>query len=246
MTAEDTLLRALKMEVLTQSSLDDDDSSDLELTKELWEIPERQWQTSHYARQRGNSSPWKRALLILGLRFMVIAMVGLSFMSVNTYTSLRNNSHASPTGREFGDCGSNIAEARTKGCIFDNMSFHWVRPACYYEDLLVDFRKRIDMPYYNNVSLKEEYRIPTKEIFNGDHMSAWAPASHHPIHCVYLAQMVHLALVNHLPIDSKASDYAHGKHCGMILLDGWLHEMSDCKGGCISGVNAQFTTCGYI
>lgn len=151
------------------------------------------------------------------------------------------------TGREFGDCGSNIEEARAKGCLFDNLSWHWVRPACFSGDLLEDFRNRTQMRYYSDTSLAEEYRIPTEEIFRGDHLSAWAPKEHHPAHCSYLAQLVHTAFVNHLPIDDHAAEYEHTRHCGMILLDDWLHEMPECREkACIAGVYAQFTTCGYI
>lgn len=31
-------------------------------------------------------------------------------------------------GREFGDCGGSVDEARANGCVFDYLSYEWVQP----------------------------------------------------------------------------------------------------------------------
>ena len=165
------------------------------------------------------------------------------------YVVLPKIFHATPTGREFGDCGSSIEEARANGCIFDNMGFTWVQPACHQPDLLAEYRNRTEMPYYSDSSLKPEYRLPIEDIMQGDYLEAWAPEKHHPMHCAFMLSKVHLALVNHLPIDSKARAYEHTTHCGTVLMDGWLHELPECvsgKGCRTSHLQARFTTCGYI
>lgn len=178
------------------------------------------------------------------LYLTLLAITGLS-----TYILLPRLFHETPTGREFGDCGSSIPEARAKGCIFDNMSYAWVRPACHHADLLESYRNRTEMPYYTDHSLAPDTRIPIEEIMRGDHLEAWAPEKHHPMHCAFMLSKIHLTLLNHLPIDSKAREYAHTDHCGMVLMDGWLHEMPECsaeKGCGLSHLSAQFTSCGYV
>ena len=218
------------------------ESLDLDLDKaELLGAPAGRNSAITVPKSRSGRAP--RPLSLFLLLFLIVAG------STTYIVVLPKIYEAAPTGRELGDCGASIEEAKAKGCIFDNMSYAWVQPACHHEELLAEYRNRTEMPYYSDRSLKPEYRIPIEEIMRGDYIRAWAPEKHHPLHCAFMLSKIHLILINHLPIDSKTSEYAHTTHCGMVLMDGWLHEMPECsaeKGCGISGLQAQFTTCGYI
>ena len=185
---------------------------------------------------------WRRGFFH-GLCISLVAIIGMAI-----YIFLPQITKKGPTGREFGDCGKSIEEARAKGCIFDNLSYSWVRPECHHPDLLAAYRNRTVIPYYTDRTLTEESRIPQEEIFRGDILTAWAPALQHSMHCSFMMSKIHLAHINHMPIDNVAKEFDHTHHCTEVLLDSWLGEMPVCHSatGCISKVNAKFTTCGYI
>ncbi|KAF2663826.1 hypothetical protein BT63DRAFT_460948 [Microthyrium microscopicum] len=160
---------------------------------------------------------------------------------------LQKHVHLFPTGIELGTCGSNktIEEARAHGCVFDPMSYIWVRPECYHEDLLDDFMKRNDWAWYSDPKLQN--KIPMEQLFRGDHPQAFAPRSYHQIHCTYMWRKMHGVLLDHLPIDSDLSHWKHTMHCEKVLLNHILHEDANCTANmiCPTLVRATWTTCGY-
>lgn len=188
---------------------------------------------------------WTRRLTILGV-CLILTLSGTAI-----YFWLPSAYGLAPSGREFGDCGHSVAEARAKGCVFDNISYAWVRPACYHSELLLSFRNRSSsaISYYRDRDFTPENQIPEDEINAGDWPHAWATGNHHPVHCAFILSKIHRAFEQHLPIDSRATDFEHTIHCGKVLMDGWLHEMEQCQkpGGCRAAkLTALFTSCGYI
>ncbi len=109
------------------------DSSGLTLLGERRKSPTRQWFLG------------KKAALGLCIALLVASLMLLSFQSVKLSEiskdihlyPLRTEEHmdrptsqSKPTGREHGDCGEILTAeaARAIGCIFDPMSWLWVRP----------------------------------------------------------------------------------------------------------------------
>ncbi|KAF2245317.1 hypothetical protein BU26DRAFT_410919, partial [Trematosphaeria pertusa] len=115
-------------------------------------------------------------------------------------------------------CGSSISEARTKGCIFDNLSYSFVPPACYHEDLLESFRARSNITYYTSRDFSTETLIPQEEIYAGDWSEAFSTKEQHPVHCAFMLSKMHEALLKHLPLDNKVMSFEHTIHCGQVLM----------------------------
>jgi hypothetical protein len=187
----------------------------------------------------------KRLTCVAGICFVVVVSIAISFKFFPRALGIP------PSGREFGDCGNSVEEARVKGCVFDNLSYSWMRPACTHTELRDQFwnRSKASIVYYNQPDLSSASVIPIEEILRGDWPSAWATKTQHPVHCAFVVAKIHEAFTHHLPLDSGASNFEHTVHCSKVLLDDWLGEVEACRkpGGCgASKVTAKFTTCGYM
>ncbi|KAM3425846.1 hypothetical protein NHJ13734_009877 [Beauveria thailandica] len=214
----------------------DVDSSDKEgLLEELHGYPPT-WRRREVSRLK---TIWHKVALAAAT---VGLLVVVCLVTYTVFPKLENFSGR--TGRELGHCGSNVEEAREQGCVFDYLSYVWVRPPCFYPDLLEGYQNRSGVQWYTDPSLEEQFRIPDYEIERGDHPIAWAPRKFHSMHCAFTVSKTHYALANHQPIDSRANSFEHTEHCQMILLD----EMPECtEGKCdISRVSAKFSTCGWV
>ncbi|KAG9246877.1 hypothetical protein BJ878DRAFT_565388 [Calycina marina] len=179
-------------------------------------------------------------LLIIALLALVAILLPLSISRADRHDKIS-------TGIEFGTCGTNRTTAIANGCIFDNLSYAWARPACHHASLLKTLQSRHEIKYYYSSTLSPENRIPIQEIMDGKHVSAWAEQEQHPIHCAFMLSKLHEAFMNGGPTDNLVREEDHTAHCTQILLDNWLHEVEPCAGpqGCISKVNMKFTHCGY-
>lgn len=148
---------------------------------------------------------------------------------------------------EFGDCGQTPSEAKAKGCIFDNISYVWIQPACHHPELFQTFWDRSNLSYYSSSEWMPETRIPEEEIMEGRWEMAWTVKEHHPVHCLFVLAKLHEAVLNHMPMDSKATGFGHTLHCSEVLMQPWLHEIEDCnQGKCERAtVTMGYSSCGY-
>ncbi|KAH8662400.1 hypothetical protein BX600DRAFT_437796 [Xylariales sp. PMI_506] len=215
------------------SVLPDKHDSGIPLLSECDELP------SSALRRHNRSSRALKYRIFMAVSFLcILVAVAYGSYTLGTHRSRR---------AELGSCGTSIEEAKAKGCVFDYLSFHWVRPECYYGDLMAEYRNRTNTTYYYTRDLYPSNIIPFDEIMAGKYLTAWAKKEHHQAHCSYLYQMTSQALGNHLPIDHVAASMTHAAHCTKVLLNDWLHETAHCPAsGCISQVYAKFTTCGYV
>ncbi|KAF4624110.1 hypothetical protein G7Y89_g14063 [Cudoniella acicularis] len=154
-----------------------------------------------------------------------------------------------PTGLELGHCGNSNEEARALGCKFDPMTWAWMRPECYREELISDFLNRTDWHFYLHDTLLPEEEIPIEEWLRGDYYELWTPKKYHFFHCTYMWRKVHLALLEHLPMDSDTIKMDHTIHCEMAVTHDIYpvehYECDDWPGACPTLVQAGWTKCGW-
>lgn len=148
-------------------------------------------------------------------------------------------------GAGFGDCGANPQEARSKGCLFDNIGYAWVQPACYNADLVKEFSAMDGVEYYINSDMTDASRIPQEVISEGNITDAYAPFKFHAIHCAQAISKVHWAAVNRAPVDSKSLSFEHTEHCQHVLL-GTVAECQETNHCQFSKLTARYTTCDYL
>jgi hypothetical protein len=197
-------------------------------------------------KQRRRSRPQGRQVIIgLALASILAGLFTLMGSTIVRVQKISKDVHLFPTGVELGDCGETVEEARAKNCIFDPMSFIWVKPACYHPDLVNDFFNRTEWQWYSDPKL--EQKIPMEEMFNGDHPRAFAPRKYHPIHCTYMWRKMHAVVSERLPMDSDLRKPQHTLHCERVLLNDVLHEDVECTPDmiCPTLVRATWTSCGY-
>lgn len=96
-----------------------------------------------------------------------------------------------------------IHEARSKGCVFDNLSYTYVQPACHHQELMESFRARSNITYYTSHDLSAESQIFQEEIYAGDWPEAISTKEQHPVHCDFMLSKLHESLLKHLPLDNK-------------------------------------------
>lgn len=138
------------------------------------------------------------------------------------------------------DCGRNVDEAKAAGCIFDVMSFHWVPPQCYDEEITEGFLAARDWHWYTKYHGNESDIIPFETIREGQ-ASAWVPWEYHPVHCTFQWRKMHRAFAAGMPLDSALANYNHTLHCQDMLWRGewegrWLINTK---------VERKFVSCGY-
>jgi len=192
---------------------------------------------------------WKPLVTALGFCFVVailLAVIGSQHQKLSKISSLP----AAPTGRELGDCGSDetAESARAAGCKFDPMSWIWVRPECYPEDLIYDYFNRTGFKFYKDWHLRPEDEIPMDQVYYGTDMQVYTEKNFHAVHCSYMWRKMHAAMVGRLPIDSDLSNWHHTIHCESIHLNEIFHEDVDCSPEmiCPTQLIPLWTSCGYF
>jgi hypothetical protein len=108
-------------------------------------------------------------------------------------------------------CGHTFEDAKKLGCIFDTISFSWLVPECYDQELVEEFDKLdVKFPFFYDPEGKSE--APWSEVAKGER-AMFVPWSHHLWHCGFLWRKMHRALMAGVPVDSYIGNYTHTEHC---------------------------------
>ena len=93
-----------------------------------------------------------------------LALYGLHCLSLETFKRL--NEIAKPT---ICNCGSSIADAKSKGCKFDSLATSWLPPACRDDELTAEFERSGPLeggawPYYKD--LRKMHLLSVEDLAN--------------------------------------------------------------------------------
>lgn len=138
------------------------------------------WKSFSESHSRGGCCRRSLVRVFSGL-VIFSSVVALIFISTKVHHIEENLIH----GVNLGDCGklSTVEEARALGCIFDPMSWVWVRPECYDAELVADFMNRTDWSWHTDPKLTPESVVPMDEIYRGDHPKLFISKMYHTVHC---------------------------------------------------------------
>ncbi|MCJ1310495.1 hypothetical protein MMC25_004159 [Agyrium rufum] len=154
-----------------------------------------------------------------------------------------------PTGHEFGSCGSSVAEARALGCIFDPASWVWTRAECYNSNLTSAFLALREWNFYFDDTFLPAAEVPREEWMRGDHHFVYARVEYHIAHCTFNAKKIHAAFVGHRPLDSSAAPLSHSDHCEWNILASsnadYVRECAVPGSKCGTTLKTSYTTCGW-
>lgn len=122
-------------------------------------------------------------------------------------------------------CGSTAAEARSRGCIFDTISFAWLMPECYDAELVEQFSH---IPYKFDFFTSKDNGVayPWSEVQKGERMM-YVPWAHHLWHCGYLFKKMHRAIMAGKPVDSYIGNMTHTEHCmHLMIVENIEHDLT--------------------
>ncbi|KAK2746150.1 hypothetical protein FQN55_005779, partial [Onygenales sp. PD_40] len=114
-------------------------------------------------------------------------------------------------------CGSNSAEARDMGCMYDVMLGGWIHADCYASELMELYLARGNYSWFRDQSLT--IPVTDEEVRRGDHDVLWTRKFFHYAHCAYLWEMQMRAYRERKPIDHGIFLEEHTIHCAGILLE---------------------------
>ncbi|KAH7336732.1 hypothetical protein BKA65DRAFT_479607 [Rhexocercosporidium sp. MPI-PUGE-AT-0058] len=131
-------------------------------------------------------------------------------------------------------CGSNVAEARAAGCVFDILTTAWTPPECVdlsvTEEWLQKVLEHAKWPYY----LDQAATIPQKDLsllLSGEWKGElWSTMHLHQWHCLYVWRRMHMAYLGGNPVDTVIRGLRHSKHCEEMMMSGEKHSPDDIAG----------------
>ncbi|KAK1774234.1 hypothetical protein QBC45DRAFT_446254 [Copromyces sp. CBS 386.78] len=195
---------------------------------------------------RRSSSDDDSAATLLATPILSFALF-LSITTIYTTLTIHHLSLSFPLATDYGDCGTSetVEEARAKGCVFDAMSWIWVRPECYDAELVEDFFMNTNYSWHTEPKLKPDTKVPMDVIRRGDHPKLFVQKEYHSVHCAYMMKKMHKAIIEHRPMDSYLTDWHHTNHCGMVMLNDIMHGDVECTPEmvCPTWVRATWTAC---
>ena len=115
------------------------------------------------------------------------------------------------------DCGSNVQEARAKGCFFDVMLHSWLPEDCFDQALMDDYLTRVPYHWYRDAAFKDE--ISVEEMRRGEHGSAAVKLEEHGTHCAYVLEKNLRAIMKGKAVARSIYSVKHAVHCLGLLVD---------------------------
>jgi len=158
--------------------------------------------------------------VLASLSLGVIASLGIAHLRADAKHD-KLDAH-SPILRQ--PCGSTPAEARSRGCRFDVMSFSWLPSRCYDAELAQAFDEVHEWEWF--VDGNRTQPVAHAEVMKGEYTGLFVNWEYHLRHCTAMWKKLHRALLRGgsgerggmQAIDGYIANYAHTEHCELILL----------------------------
>lgn len=82
------------------------------------------------------------------------------------------------------NCGNSTQDASEAGCKFDVMSYTWVHPKCFDQELMYDFLGREDWKWYESEDGLGQ-PLNASEVTRGQHEYVYVTWKYYTTHCTY-------------------------------------------------------------
>ncbi|KAI5927175.1 hypothetical protein F4810DRAFT_433124 [Camillea tinctor] len=133
-------------------------------------------------------------------------------------------------------CGDSAHEATRRGCHFDIMSFSWLPPRCFDEELTHSFDAIQPWEWFSD--LEGTQPVSREEVLRGEADALFVSFEYHRAHCTSMWKKLHRAIGNNGYIDSYIGNYNHTVHCEKMLL-----TTSEQKATLDTRIFRKFPTC---
>lgn len=124
-----------------------------------------------------------------------------------------------PEGLNICDCGSSIAEAKTKDCVYDSLATAWLPPFCRDDELTKEFDAASDWEYY--ADKKGTKRLTRDEVAAlGDTQGVfWSTRQWHIAHCTFYWQKYRRIRITGAVMEERYDRLEHVRHCSGLILN---------------------------
>lgn len=97
-------------------------------------------------------------------------------------------------------CGNSTQDATAAGCRFDVMSYTWVHPNCFDQELMYDFLAESDWQWYEDEDSDESLGLD--DVARGQHEYVFVTWKYYMTHCTYSTFFLPLpeSIMNNLPL----------------------------------------------
>ncbi|KAK3935490.1 hypothetical protein QBC46DRAFT_397391 [Diplogelasinospora grovesii] len=128
-------------------------------------------------------------------------------------------------------CGSSPAEARKRGCIFEQQLSAWTPPACAWPELVDAYRDEFgDMMlwewYYDKNLTKRVPETDVPLLQAGEYEVIYTPYEFsHDLHCIYCwRKLTHALSHGYSLLDARCHQFYHGTHCAQHVGNHLVNE----------------------
>lgn len=138
-------------------------------------------------------------------------------------------------------CGNTSAEARSRGCHFDVISFCWLPTTCYDAELSADFEAKHHLEWYLDPNRTQP--VMREQVMTGEYSGLYVNWEYHLAHCTAMWKKMHRAIMGGLGpagIDSYIGSYHHTRHCEVMLLGGQVVALDAIN----TRIKVKFPDCG--
>lgn len=92
-----------------------------------------------------------------------------------------------PPTLSYYNCGNSSADATAAGCRFDVLSYAWLHPACFDQELMYEFLGAGEWAWYEDGGEEEgkEEVLGLKEVAGGERERVWVSWGYYLKHCTY-------------------------------------------------------------
>lgn len=165
---------------------------------------EPQWTTATFDENKPRRQAWHSQ------RVLIISLVSAGFISL----ALLILSASFISGPSVVSCGSSISEAKSLGCMFDNLSGSWVHATCYDAELTAE-HDSYQWKYYRDKNATEE--LSSESISISTETVVRSTTGEHYVHCALALRKLHKALIYDAMVEDMYLEYVHTKHCTKLL-----------------------------
>ena len=116
-----------------------------------------------------------------------IILTFLSLLFSHSRAPIQHHLLSPPSTSSSGHCGMSPAEARSLGCRFDPISFSWLAPPCFDEDLINQFLFVEDWPWY--LDDFKQHEVDRTAVLSGQYDQLYIDSNYHRQHCIFSWQL---------------------------------------------------------
>lgn len=150
-------------------------------------------------------------------KYVFLFLCVIAILVIITVTAALTKHIYQPQTRAKETCGSTIAEAQARGCIYDPLTVYWMPAACErsHADEFVTFAGDKPWQYWED----QAGTIPISNLRMRPGETYFTTEKEHLAHCAFLLMRLADVFRTGKRVDYMTGHFEHSKHCAQMLLN---------------------------